>query len=84
MKYKIIKMVDDTITFTEEELTKLLDEVYNEGYADGSRSRYYYWSSPTTVPTNPITNPTITWDVTTSGNPCYDGGKVTSTDCELK
>ena len=42
------------ISFTKEELQKLLDEVYKEGYDD---ARPYYWSSPYWTWTN---NPSIT------------------------
>lgn len=44
------------IEITEEELKKLLDDSYWEGYNDSSKS--YIYTGPNT---NPITNPSITW-----------------------
>lgn len=44
------------IEITEEELKKLLDDSYWEGYNDSSKS--YTYTGPNT---NPITNPSITW-----------------------
>ena len=38
------------ISFTKDELQKLLDEVYQEGYNDG---RPYYWTSPYYYSTTP-------------------------------
>lgn len=44
------------IEITEEELRKLLDDSYWEGYYDSGKSWVY--TSPNI---NPITNPSITW-----------------------
>lgn len=46
------------IEITEEELRKLLDDSYWEGYRDSSKS--YTYTSPNI---NPITNPSITWSI---------------------
>ena len=37
------------IEFTPEELEKLLNEIYNSGYSDGSLKNYW-WSSPSYTP----------------------------------
>lgn len=50
------------IEITEEELRKLLDDSYWEGYRDSSKS--YTYISPNT---NPITNPSITWSSDKTG-----------------
>lgn len=43
MKTKIFtKNKNNKIEFTEQELKKLLDEIYNDGYWDGTRSTYVY------------------------------------------
>lgn len=47
MKTKIFtKNENGKIEFTENELKKLLDEIYNEGYNDG-KSRSYIYTTPT-------------------------------------
>ena len=63
MKVKVIYVnEDDSITFTKEDLEKLLDEVYDEGYKDGKSN---IMVSPFQIPSSnirdPITNPSITW-----------------------
>ena len=48
MQVKVFKF-DKTgkVSFTQEELEKLLNEVYNGGYWDGKRSNNYWtWTSP--------------------------------------
>lgn len=48
MKTKIFtKNENGKIEFTENELKKLLDEIYNEGYNDG-KSRSYIYTTPYT------------------------------------
>lgn len=43
MKVKVFtKNQKGKIEFTEKELQKLLDEIYSEGYSDGSRGNYIY------------------------------------------
>ena len=49
---------DNKITFTKQELTDLLDEVYTDGYRDGNR-HWYTWTSPTVTPSW-TSSPTIT------------------------
>ncbi len=58
MKYKILQLdANGRISFTKEELEKLLDEVYNNGYEDGRKTCWYpYW----TYKTEP-TYPNIVW-----------------------
>ncbi len=58
MKYKILQLdANGRISFTKEELEKLLEEVYNNGYEDGRKTCWYpYW----TYKTEP-TYPNIVW-----------------------
>ena len=57
MMIKIFTLnINGKIEITEEDLKKLLDDSYWEGYSDGSKS--YTYTSPNT---NPITNPSIIW-----------------------
>ena len=75
MKVKIFyPNKDGRISFTKQELEKLLDDVYNEGHKDGydkgySAARpYWYWTSPyytTTTNTTPL-------------NISYDSGEMPS------
>lgn len=74
MKVKVFtKNQNGKIEFTEDELRKLLDEIYNEGYADGytngSKGNYIY--------TTPYRYPYTVYSTSTS---------ATSVDCsnELK
>lgn len=72
---------NDKIEFTRDELEKLLDEVYSEGFSDGKKS---YWT---------YTTPNITWTnssgngnyntITTSSKDGNNVGKITynTTDC---
>ncbi len=63
MKIKIFTTdYDGRISFTQEELQKLLDEVYREGYND-AKPYYQYptWTYTTPAVTN---NPNITWTTT--------------------
>lgn len=84
MQVKVFKFDSNgKISFTQKELEKLLNEVYNGGYADGKRANNYWWWYPSnqyanisTLTTNGITlgqdstsgNPNITWTTTTSTN----------------
>lgn len=67
------------MSFTQEELEKLLNEVYRGGYDDGKRANNYWtWTSPywTCTATNANytlrgtvdDNPSITWTTTTNSN----------------
>lgn len=64
MTYKILipNNSDGTFTFTKEDLEKLLDDVYNEGYFEGSKNKYYYPITYPSITPNPIINPTITYN----------------------
>ena len=59
MKYKILQLDEHgRISFSKEELEKLLDEVYEEGRRDGYGWRYYPYiyttcSSGSTITTDP-------------------------------
>lgn len=69
------------IEFTKEELKKLLDEIYNEGYREGSLQYYTYttpwnwdhwYTNPTTITTNTTTiNTDITGNTATTNQPLY-------------
>lgn len=71
MKYKIFTAVNDVLSFTKEELEKLLDEVYEDGYKSGLNAGRagYSWIS-NTPPTAPIY----------LNNPPYNPYEVTCTD----
>ena len=62
MKYKILQLdANGRISFTKEELEKLLDEVYDNGYEDGRKTcQYPYWTYKTTPnwDTTPLTTGT--------------------------
>lgn len=73
MKVKVFEVEKNgKISFTKNELEKLLNEVYDSGYDDGKRSNNYWtWTSPykwdttpycssTTTATNATINPTPT------------------------
>lgn len=61
MKYKIFNLdKNGRISFTKEELEKLLDEVYNDGYEQGSKK--YIYPTTYTEPYNPITQSFITYN----------------------
>lgn len=68
--YVFIKDKEDKIAFTEKELRKLLDEIYDEGVKDGAQKTYVwspYWS-------------TDKWTITTSGTtPNYTSTSTTDT-----
>jgi len=73
MKVKVFtKNQNGKIEFTEEELRKLLDEIYNEGYWDGKGNNYFY-TTPSYIHTYPYTL-------------CSTSTTTTSVDCsnELK
>ena len=62
MKYKIFSLNENgRISFTKEELEKLLDEVYNDGYEQGSKKYIYCYPTTHTEPYNPLTQPYITY-----------------------
>ena len=63
MKYKIIEVdKDGKITFTKEELEKLLDDVYNDGFAAGKASSPIYVKEYPEYPTNTPVTPTWDWN----------------------
>jgi len=87
MKYKILQLdANGRISFTKEELEKLLEEVYNNGYEDGRKTCWYpYWTYkteptyPNIVWTGNGTQPTI--DKTIIGDYPRDTTGVNSTTC---
>lgn len=61
MKYKIFSLDENgRISFTKEELEKLLDEVYDDGYSEGSKKYVYCYPTTYTEPYNP-NKPYITY-----------------------
>ena len=79
MKTKIFtKNNKGKIEFTEQELKNLLDEIYNDGYEDGSKKYYYttpyhyypYWYSTTT----PLSNAPSSVSYTTTASNSGDSG----------
>lgn len=96
MKSKVFKKNKyGKIEFTESELKKVLDEIYDEGYMDGSSSNYYYttpyrykpypyyytWCSNATDP-NTVTAEGVSVGTTTATNSglTIDGSKLSSSD----
>ena len=78
MKVKVFtKNQNGKIEFTEDELRKLLDEIYNEGYWDGKGNNYIY-TTPYYTRTYPYTLCSTSTATSTISN--------TSVDCsnELK
>ena len=90
MKSKVFKKNKyGKIEFTESELKKVLDEIYDEGYMDGSSSNYYYttpyrykpypyyytWCSTATDPAS-VTTATSTADshITIDGSKLHNSG----------
>lgn len=57
---------DGMICLTKQELEKLLDEVYNEGYHDGRQTPSITWTTP--YYNNITTTPYLTTSGTTTGN----------------
>lgn len=87
MKYKILQLdANGRISFTKEELEKLLDEVYDNGYEDGRKTcqyPYWYWKSyPSTTPnivyTDKTINPTLPNDYVYVGDNPNTMGTVTT------
>ena len=86
MKYKVLQLDEHgRISFTKEELEKLLDEVYEEGRKDAN----YYWYKPywtyttsdATITTNPnksIDKWTITVGDGNQTNGTYSAGHTTN------
>lgn len=61
MKYKILQLDEHgRISFSKEELEKLLDEVYEQGRRDGAYRYPYYWYTNTGTAEIPTIDKTIT------------------------
>lgn len=58
MKIKVLTSnADGNFVFSKEELEKLLNEAYNEGYQDGKASQHLYSNSPIlNIPSIPLQN----------------------------
>ena len=64
MKTKVFTLnKNNKIEFTEKELKKLLDEMYNDGYEDGKRNCTYVYTTPYRNPWN--------WSYTTTASNDY-------------
>lgn len=78
MKYKIFNLDENgRISFTKEELEKLLDEVYTNGYEQGLKKYVYCYPTTHTEPYNPLTQPYIT-----CSTQCVDSNTITSSSSE--
>ena len=64
------KNKENKIEFTETQLKKLLDEIYNEGYEDGKKNNYYY-----TTPYKPYWG--YNWGYTTT-TPLWQSNYITT------
>ena len=77
MKPIVIYLADKKITLTREEFEQYIKDAYDAGRAEGynegvaSCRKYDWWNTPITVST---TNPTITWEKTSTP---YDPYKIT-------
>lgn len=78
MKYKIFSLDENgRISFTKEELEKLLNEVYTDGYEQGSKKYVYCYPTTHTEPYNPLTQPDITYSTQ-----CVDSNTITTNSSE--
>ena len=84
MRVKIFTLNENNkIEFTQEELEKLLDETYNDGYADGKKSNYFYYRYPyycttTASPAISVGSDSAFVTGTTIGSGDYKTGTTTS------
>ena len=95
MKVKVFEVEKNgKISFTKNELEKLLNEVYDSGYEDGKRSsNYWTWTSPykweapyytTTTATNATITPTSTLTPEKiKYEPTYDPYEITCTHANI-
>ena len=79
MKTKVFtKNKNGKIEFTEKELKALLDEIYDDGYADGSKKYYYttpyYYHTPYWYTTTPLSNMPSSVSYTTTASSDGDSG----------
>lgn len=86
MRVKIFTLNENNkIEFTQEELEKLLDETYNDGYADGKKSNYFYYRYPyCTTTATPLTigSDSISAAGTTIGSGDYKTATTTTATCK--
>lgn len=83
MRVKIFTLNENNkIEFTQKELEKLLDEVYEDGVADGKKSNYFYYRYPycttTTGPAINVGSDSTFVTGTTIGSGDYKTGTTTS------
>lgn len=93
MKVKVFEIEKNgKISFTKNELEKLLNEVYDSGYEDGKRANNYWtWTSPykwDTITCGTATNATINPTPTLNPNtikyePTYNPYEITCTKANL-
>lgn len=87
MSYKILtpNNSDGTFSFTKEELEKLLDDVYNEGFYEGASMSQtkiikYPSNDPNATGYPPFINPYVTWQGPNDVPPsCTEGSYKYST-----
>lgn len=90
MKVKVFEFdKNGKISFTKNELEKLLNEVYDSGYDDGKRSsNYWTWTSPyryDTITCGTATNATITTSTPDKikYEPTYNPYEITCTHANI-
>ena len=77
------------VEFTRQELEKLLNDVYNDGYRKGesdAKSNYWTWCPTITSSTTNATTPSITYlnNCTTAADPTHATTNVTADALETK
>lgn len=86
MKVKVFTLNENKkIEFTQEELEKLLDEVYEDGVTEGKKSNYFYYRYPYyTTTAGPITigSDSISAKGTTISAKSYDTATTTTATCK--
>lgn len=79
---------NNKVEFTEKELRRLLDEIYNDGYSDGRNSRGWWYTTPVRYTyTSPWYTTTSATSNSSSDNPytisgsslCVNGGEYSTT-----
>jgi hypothetical protein len=86
MKVKVFTLNENKkVEFTQEELEKLLDEVYEDGVTEGKKSNYYYYRYPyytTTATPLTIGSDSISAAGTTIGSGDYKTAHTTTATCK--
>lgn len=86
MKVKVFTLNENKkIEFTQEELEKLLDEVYEDGVTEGKKSNYFYYRYPyytTTAAPLTICSDSISAAGTTISSGDYKTATTTTATCK--